>query len=131
MPTLSNSIAQRQSAEQVKSQLQAEELDQMEEEGPEGMIDTDDGMEEGGDLMSRLQAQLDSLPDEGKELVADHLTPEFAAVVGLITGSQELAQALSDMADPNIALVPMSREAAKQLVAQGGAPTGQPAPQPA
>lgn len=83
-------------------------------------------------LKQRLNEQLGAMSEGAKRAVAAHLTPEFAKLVGIITGSQQLADVLDEMANPSIALVPMPREKAQELLAQvqgGTQPQPQPEPQ--
>lgn len=84
-------------------------------------------------LKQQLNEHLGSLPENAKRAVAAHLTPEFAQLVGAITGSSQLADVLGEMADPNLALVPVPREVAQQLLeqVQGQAPQAGAPAQPA
>lgn len=88
----------------------------------------DDGAPEdgGAGLVQELEAHLDSLQNNDKAFLAEHLTPEFVRAIGLINGP-EVAQYLSQFADPNKVLVPVPRELAEQYLAQA---QGQAAPQP-
>lgn len=73
--------------------------------------------DDGGDenMLEELKAHMDSLPPEEKEFVAAHLTLETARLLGVLTGSPDVAEYFGQLADPNIVLVPVPREKAKQL----------------
>ena len=103
--------------------------------GAEGEFE-EEAMAETEELKAILNEQLGSLPEEAKRKVAAHLTPEFAQLVGAITGSPALANVLGEMADPNLALVPMPRKMAQQIVdqmqaQQPASPEAAPSPEPA
>lgn len=88
--------------------------------------------EEGGDnsIRQHLEMHLNQLPDNDKQFLAEHLTPEFVRAIGLINGP-EVAQYLNQYVDPNKVLVPVPRQIAEQYLQaakqQGNsAQTGQP-----
>lgn len=106
---LENRIAQREQADDVQ-----------------GMVDEENM---GGDITPEdMQEYLDGLPPEQKEFLAYHMTPEFAQAVGIATGSQVAADVFGQMANPEIALIPVPRSMAQELMQQisGQAPSGQP-----
>lgn len=76
-----------------------------------------------------IAAHFDSMPDEAKSFLAEHMTPEFVKAIGLIAG-QEVAKYLEPMADPSKLLVPVPRQIAEEyLNQQKSDPQGAPAEQ--
>lgn len=85
------------------------------------------------DFEAGLEAELTKLPDEQKALIAAHLTPEFAQVIGILFGD-EVGTFFQNRANPNMILVPQRREETQaqvqQETPQGAiAPSGTAAPQ--
>lgn len=97
----------------------------------------DQGAEGGGqDMLAELQSHLDALPKDEKEFVASYLTPETARLLGVLTGSNDVLEYFTRLANPNVVLVPVPRDKAQQFAAavQGNAQSpqggpGQPQPQ--
>ena len=91
---------------------------------------TDPSLQGGtGPSEEEIKAHLDSLDDQDKALLAEHLTPEFVKVIGLISGP-EVANYLNQFADPAKLLVPVPREMAEEYLrgqGQQGQPQGAPA----
>ena len=91
-----------------------------------------------GPTPEEIKAHLDSLQDQDKAFLAEHLTPEFVRAIGLIAGNN-VAQYLNQYADQDKVLVPVPRKVAEenlkqQQMAKGQsqpAPQSTPAPQPA
>lgn len=63
-----------------------------------------------------IQGRLDELKEDERDFVFSHLTPELAALFGLVFG-QEAFDVFNGLADPNLVLVPMPRD---QLEASQG-----------
>lgn len=78
-----------------------------------------------------LEEHVNALPDEEKEFLASHMTPEFARAVGVLTGSEDIYNFLNERADRSIALVPVPREMARELMKQAQAESGATAAPPA
>lgn len=72
----------------------------------------------GSEAMQGLIQHLDSLPEEGKAYVAQYLTPEIAKWAGYVLGSDEVYKYFSELADPNITLIPVPTEVAQQMAQQ-------------
>lgn len=84
------------------------------------------GEDSAGPTEEEVAAHLDSLPDEAKAFLAEHLTPEFVTAIGLISG-EVVAQHLMKYADQDKVLVPVPRKVAEEHLAQmKGQPQGQP-----
>lgn len=62
--------------------------------------------EDGNEEEAMIEQYMDSLPQDQKEAVAPYLAPELSHIVGILTGSEALANYLAKIADPNISLVP-------------------------
>ena len=78
-------------------------------------------------VMGKIQEHMATLNNSQKQFVASQLTPETVALIGLVTGSQEMTQYFSKFADPNKVLVPMDRKSVGQLNAgPAGAKPGTP-----
>lgn len=69
--------------------------------------------------MQMMIQHLDSLPEQDKAFVAQYLSPETAKWAGLILGSEEVTNYFSQLADPNITLIPVPKDIAEQQAAQG------------
>ncbi len=95
--------------------------------------ETQNGQANKEEIAKNLAAHLDQIPDDQKQFLAEHLTPEFVRAIGIINGP-EVAEYLGQFADPNKVLVPVPREIAEKFLAeqqQGqSAPQGQPQPAP-
>lgn len=70
------------------------------------------------DMSSNLDQHLGSLNDTEKAFVTEHLTPEIAVLVGLITGNQEDTQYLLTIADPSKVLIPAPRKEVLHALAE-------------
>ena len=84
--------------------------------------------------MQNMIAHLDSLPEEAKRYFAEFLTPETAKCYGILLGP-EAEQYFTQLADPNITLVPVPKDVAEQQMGQmnsseGSMPQGQVPAQP-
>lgn len=97
----------------------------------EGAGDTgepDIGPDQGGPTPEEIKAHLDSLPDQDKAFLAEHLTPEFIRAISLISGDA-VGQYLNQYADQDKVLVPVPRKVAEEHMKQQQATQAQPAPQ--
>jgi hypothetical protein len=77
----------------------------------------DDGLTE-EDQMQMFKEHLDSLPEDDKEFLAAHISKEMAKLIGLVTGSQMLGQYFDSIANPDIALIPVPRAKAQEMLAK-------------
>lgn len=80
-------------------------------------IAPEDGTENAEPTPEEIDAHLDSLPDDAKAFLAEHLTPEFVTAIGLISG-QAVANHLMKYADKDKVLVPVPRKVAEENLAQ-------------
>ena len=90
------------------------------EESMPVMGDSADMQEGSPDITKELEAHLDTLQEQDKAFLAEHLTPEFVRAIGLINGP-EVAQYLNQFADQSKVLVPVPREVAEKYLAEQGA----------
>jgi hypothetical protein len=102
--------------------MEQDEMDPMMEAPVEGVTPSEGPMFEDNGLDEDAQTQaiedhLDTLPDDDKEFLAGHLSKEMAMIIGLISGSQMLQQYFESIANPDIALIPVPREKAKEMLA--------------
>ena len=96
--------------------------------GTQEALPTEGAPIEGLITATQIEERLSAAPDEAKALLADHLTPEFASLQGMIYG-EEAGQYFAQFADPSIVLVPLDRQAVEQELqglSQQGAPTAAP-----
>lgn len=77
----------------------------------------DDGLDEESQISS-VEEHLSTLPDDDKEFLAGHLSKEMARIIGLVSGSQVLEQYFNSIANPDIALIPVPRAKAQEMLAQ-------------
>ena len=80
-------------------------------------------------IAQNLEKHLDTLPENDKMFLAEHLTPEFVRAIGLINGP-EVAQYLAQFADPDKVLVPVPRAVAEEHLQQQKASQGAAQSQP-
>lgn len=59
-----------------------------------------DDEEDDGDLVANLEQHLNSLPDNQKAFLVEYLTPETAALIGIVNGP-EVYQYFQKYVDPN------------------------------
>ena len=78
-----------------------------------------DGMTPGqeGPTPDEIKAHLDSMADEDKAFLAEHLTPEFIRAISLISGDA-VGQYLNQYADQDKVLVPVPRKVAEEHMRQ-------------
>lgn len=77
----------------------------------------------GGDVSSKIDQSLNSLPDTDKQFLSVMLTPETVHVINILFGSQ-IAKELSRFADPETILVPMNRQEFMAHMQGGGQDQG-------
>lgn len=67
---------------------------------------------------SPLEGNLNNLPEEHKAFVAEHLTPEMAVVIGLVTGDMAITEQLRPFVNPERMLVPVNRAEFESMAQQ-------------
>lgn len=75
-----------------------------------------------------IKAHLDSLEEQDKAFLAEHLTPEFVRAISLISGPA-VGNYLNKYADQEKVLVPVPRKVAEEHMRQQQGAQAQPAPQ--
>lgn len=68
-----------------------------------------------------IETNLNNLPEEHKAFVSEHLTPEMAVVVGLITGDMSISDQLRPFVNPERVLVPVNRQEFESMAQQKAA----------
>lgn len=81
--------------------------------------------EPAGISSQEVERYFDTLPDQDKAFLAEHMTPEFVKAIGIVAG-QEVAQYLTQFADPEKVLVPVPRKVAEEYMASQQNPAPQP-----
>lgn len=61
--------------------------------------------------VQQMIQHLDSLPEEQKAFFAQYLSPETAKCYGILLGDQQAYEYFANLADPNITLIPVPRDA--------------------
>lgn len=98
-----------------------EQEDTMAEE-PKGssddmLIDEDNEIDD-SQQVDIIKQHLDTLPDDDKEFLASHLSKEMAKIIGLISGNQVIEQYFESISNPDVALIPVPRGKAQEMLAK-------------
>lgn len=112
-----------QDLQQLNAQLSGQQPTMQEEapmESPSWMEDDDDR-----DIAGLVEENLNNLNDQQRSFVIEHLTPETAMLIALVSGDDDVAQALEPYVDQSRILVPIPREVAMQRMQQGPAQVSQ------
>jgi len=128
-------MAEQEQMAQMEQELQAQKAGTPPAQGQPQAAPQDPNAQGGqSPEMQNMIAHLDGLPEEAKKYFAEFLTPETAKCYGILLGP-EAEQYFTQLADPNITLVPVPKDVAEQQMGQmnsseGSMPQGQVPAQP-